>query len=210
MSGCPHAHVARLPNQHERNPVWIFHLPSSPVRTRAALPRMRPAPRSPRSSRGAGWSVCSHVVVPDDTREISLAIRAATDERGCRHRAHLRGYRPFAARCDARGDGGRVRARRAGHRRGDPRVFARQDEARHALARPVHAARGARRGRPAHGQARAGDQLPGSTKAARECWDAIADQLEHAMQMSRGGRALTRRGVGEPYYSRLSIILLQI
>lgn len=29
--------------------------------------------------------------------------------------------------------------------------------------------------------------FPGSTKAARECWDAIADQLEHAMQMSRGG-----------------------
>ena len=29
--------------------------------------------------------------------------------------------------------------------------------------------------------------FPGSTKAARECWDAIADQLEHAMRMSRGG-----------------------
>ena len=29
--------------------------------------------------------------------------------------------------------------------------------------------------------------FPGSTKAARECWEAIADQLEHAMQMSRGG-----------------------
>lgn len=29
--------------------------------------------------------------------------------------------------------------------------------------------------------------FPGSTKAATECWDAIADQFEHAMKMSAGG-----------------------
>ena len=29
--------------------------------------------------------------------------------------------------------------------------------------------------------------FPGSTKAARESWEAIADQLEHAAQMTAGG-----------------------
>ena len=29
--------------------------------------------------------------------------------------------------------------------------------------------------------------LPGSTKAATENWEAVADQLEHAVSMSRGG-----------------------
>ena len=29
--------------------------------------------------------------------------------------------------------------------------------------------------------------LPGSTKAARENWDAVADQLEHAVKMAQGG-----------------------
>ena len=30
--------------------------------------------------------------------------------------------------------------------------------------------------------------FPGSTKAARECWEAVSDQLEHAMKMAAGGR----------------------
>lgn len=29
--------------------------------------------------------------------------------------------------------------------------------------------------------------FPGSTKAARECWEAVSDQFEHAMKMSAGG-----------------------
>ncbi len=29
--------------------------------------------------------------------------------------------------------------------------------------------------------------FPGSTKAARECWEAVSDQLEHAMKMAAGG-----------------------
>lgn len=29
--------------------------------------------------------------------------------------------------------------------------------------------------------------LPGSTKAATECWEAVSDQFEHAMKMSAGG-----------------------
>ena len=29
--------------------------------------------------------------------------------------------------------------------------------------------------------------FPGSTKAARESWEAVSDQLEHAAQMTAGG-----------------------
>ena len=29
--------------------------------------------------------------------------------------------------------------------------------------------------------------FPGSTKAARECWEGIADQFEHAVKMTAGG-----------------------
>ena len=29
--------------------------------------------------------------------------------------------------------------------------------------------------------------MPGSEKAARECWEAVADQLDHAMKMTAGG-----------------------
>ena len=29
--------------------------------------------------------------------------------------------------------------------------------------------------------------MPGSEKAARECWDVVEDQLDHAMKMTAGG-----------------------
>ena len=29
--------------------------------------------------------------------------------------------------------------------------------------------------------------FPGSEKAARECWDAVYDQLDHAIKMTAGG-----------------------
>lgn len=136
---------------------------------------------------GAGWSVCSHVVVPDDTREISLAIRAATDERGADIVLTCGGTglsprdvtpEATAAVCE-RDVSGIAEAIRA-------YSLAKTRRAMLSRARCMQRAVRGEDGLPM-GKLALVINFPGSTKAARECWDAIADQLEHAMQMSRGG-----------------------
>ena len=126
--------------------------------------------------REAGWSVCSHVVVPDEAASITAAIVAAADEA----RANvvitcggtglsLRDVTPEATRaaCD-RDVPGIAEAIRA---------FSMTKTRRAMLSRAVCMQRGGC----------LVINFPGSTKAARESWEAIADQLDHAMKMTAGG-----------------------
>ena len=107
-----------------------------------------------------GWTVASHVVVRDDVSEIGDAIAEAADE--C-------DVTPEATRavCD-RDVPGIAEAIRA---------YSMTKTRRAMLSRAICMQRG-------HTLV---VNFPGSTKAARESWEAIADQLEHAAQMTAGG-----------------------
>lgn len=124
----------------------------------------------------AGWTLAGHVVVPDDAVSIAGAIAEAADRRA----AHvvitcggtglsLRDVTPEATRsvCD-RDVPGIAEAMRA---------YSMTKTRRAMLSRAVCMQRGAT----------LVVNFPGSTKAARECWEAIADQLEHAACMTAGG-----------------------
>lgn len=136
---------------------------------------------------GAGWRVVSHVVVRDDVRGISDAIRAATDERGadivltCGGTGlSIRDVTPEATAVvcerDVPGIAEAVRAHSIAKTRRAMLSRAR------CMQRLVRASDGSFAGRLA-----LVINLPGSTKAARECWEAVSDQLEHAMKMTAGG-----------------------
>ena len=135
----------------------------------------------------AGWEVRSHVVVPDDTREISVAIRAATDELGADIVLTCGGTglsprdvtpEATAAVCerDVPGIAEAIRAH----------SLAKTRRAMLSRARCMQRAVRGEDGLPM-GKLALVINFPGSTKAARECWEAVGDQLEHAMHMSRGG-----------------------
>lgn len=124
----------------------------------------------------AGWTLAGHVVVPDEVASIAGAIAEAADRRA----AHvvitcggtglsLRDVTPEATRsvCD-RDVPGIAEAMRA---------YSMTKTRRAMLSRAVCMQRGAA----------LVVNFPGSTKAARECWEAIADQLEHAASMTAGG-----------------------
>lgn len=124
----------------------------------------------------AGWTLAGHVVVPDEVASIAGAIAEAADRRA----AHvvitcggtglsLRDVTPEATRsvCD-RDVPGIAEAMRA---------YSMTKTRRAMLSRAVCMQRGAA----------LVVNFPGSTKAARECWEAIADQLEHAACMTAGG-----------------------
>ncbi|WP_368150623.1 molybdenum cofactor biosynthesis protein B [Collinsella aerofaciens] len=123
-----------------------------------------------------GWTVASHVAVRDDVSEIGDAIAEAADE--CHANVVLtcggtglsmRDVTPEAtcAVCD-RDVPGIAEAIRA---------YSMTKTRRAMLSRAVCMQRG-------HTLV---VNFPGSTKAARESWEAIADQLEHAAQMTAGG-----------------------
>ena len=123
-----------------------------------------------------GWTVASHVVVRDDVSEIGDAIVDAADE--CHANVVLtcggtglsmRDVTPEATRavCD-RDVPGIAEAIRA---------YSMTKTRRAMLSRAICMQRG-------HTLV---VNFPGSTKAARESWEAIADQLEHAAQMTAGG-----------------------
>lgn len=123
-----------------------------------------------------GWAVVSHVVVKDDRASLARAIVEAADER----RADivltcggtglsLRDVTPEATMdvCD-RDVPGIAEAIRANSMLKTRRAM---------LSRAVCMQRGAT----------LVINMPGSEKAARECWEAVADQLDHAMKMTAGG-----------------------
>lgn len=123
-----------------------------------------------------GWTCAGHVVVHDEVDEISAAIAAAADEA----RADivitcggtglsLRDVTPEATRavCD-RDVPGIAEAMRA---------YSMTKTRRAMLSRAVCMQRGGC----------LVVNFPGSTKAARECWEGIADQFEHAAKMTAGG-----------------------
>lgn len=123
-----------------------------------------------------GWTCAGHVVVRDEVDEISAAIVAAADEA----RADivitcggtglsLRDVTPEATRavCD-RDVPGIAEAMRA---------YSMTKTRRAMLSRAVCMQRGGC----------LVVNFPGSTKAARECWEGIADQFEHAAKMTAGG-----------------------
>ena len=124
----------------------------------------------------AGWTLAGHVVVPDEVASIAGAIADAADRRA----AHvvitcggtglsLRDVTPEATRsvCD-RDVPGIAEAMRA---------YSMTKTRRAMLSRAVCMQRGAA----------LVVNFQGSTKAARECWEAIADHLEHAASMTAGG-----------------------
>lgn len=123
-----------------------------------------------------GWTVASHVVVKDDRSSLGDAIVLACDD------AHanivltcggtglsLRDVTPEATMdvCD-RNVPGIAEAIRAGSMLKTKRAM---------LSRALCMQRG-----PV-----LVINMPGSEKAARECWEVVEDQLEHAMQMTFGG-----------------------
>lgn len=123
-----------------------------------------------------GWTCAGHAVVRDEVDEISAAIVAAADEA----RADivitcggtglsLRDVTPEATRavCD-RDVPGIAEAMRA---------YSLTKTRRAMLSRAVCMQRGGC----------LVVNFPGSTKAARECWEGIADQFQHAAKMTAGG-----------------------
>ena len=134
----------------------------------------------------AGWRVVSHVVVPDDEGLISDAICAATDARGadivltCGGTGlSARDVTPEATQAvcerDVPGIAEAIRATSLAITRRAMLSRAR------CMQRWVCRPSGERTGKLA-----LIINFPGSTKAARECWDAVADQFEHAMWMTAG------------------------
>lgn len=125
--------------------------------------------------RAAGWTVSSHVVVPDDIDAIGDAIATACDEAGadvvltCGGTGlSPRDVTPEATRsvCD-RDVPGIAEAIRA---------YSMTKTRRAMLSRAVCMQRGRT----------LVINFPGSTKAARESWEAVADQLDHARKMAAG------------------------
>ena len=124
----------------------------------------------------AGWELLDHVVVTDDAPSISAAIVRAVDELGA----------DVVLTCGGTGLSPRdvtPEATAAVCPRDVPgiaeamRAYSMTKTRRAMLSR----ARVMQRGRALV------INLPGSTKAARENWDAVADQLEHAVKMAQGG-----------------------
>lgn len=135
----------------------------------------------------AGWSAVSRVVVLDDAGAIADAICAATDARAadivltCGGTGlSPRDVTPEATTsvCDRDVPGVAEAIRAASLAKTRRAMLSRA----RCMQRWVCDAAGARTGRLA-----LVINLPGSTKAVRECWEAVSDQLEHAMQMSAGG-----------------------
>ena len=124
----------------------------------------------------AGWTVASHVVVRDDVNEIGDAIVEAADRIGadvvltCGGTGlSMRDVTPEATRAVCNRDvPGIAEAIRA---------YSMTKTRRAMLSRAVCMQRG-------HTLV---INFPGSTKAARESWEAVSDQLEHAAQMTAGG-----------------------
>ena len=110
-----------------------------------------------------GWTVASHVVVRDDASEIGDAIVEAADE--CHANVVLTCGGTGLSDRDVPGIAEAIRA------------YSMTKTRRAMLSRAVCMQRG-------HTLV---VNFPGSTKAARESWEAIADQLEHAAQMTAGG-----------------------
>ena len=134
--------------------------------------------------------------MPDDTREISLAIRAATDERGA----------DIVLTCGGTGLSPRdvtPEATAAVCERDVPGIaeairaysLAKTRRAMLSRARCMQRAVRGEDGLPM-GKLALVINFPGSTKAARECWDAIAPPARARHADVTWGRALTRRGVG--------------
>ena len=123
-----------------------------------------------------GWEVVSHVVVKDDRPSLAQAIVAACDEAGadvvltCGGTGlSMRDVTPEATMdvCD-RNVPGIAEAIRAGSMQKTKRAM---------LSRALCMQRGPH----------LVINFPGSEKAARECWEVVADQLDHAMKMTAGG-----------------------
>ena len=123
-----------------------------------------------------GWTVASHVVVRDDVSEIGDAIVEAADE--CHANVVLTCGGTGLSMLDVTPE-----ATRAVCDRDVPgiaeaiRAYSMTKTRRAMLSRAICMQRG-------HTLV---VNFPGSTKAARESWEAIADQLEHAAQMTAGG-----------------------
>lgn len=123
-----------------------------------------------------GWSVVEHVVVKDERADLAQAIISACDEAGadvvltCGGTGlSMRDVTPEATQdaCD-RNVPGIAEAIRA---------TSMQKTRRAMLSRALCMQRGPH----------LVINFPGSEKAARECWDAVYDQLDHAMKMTAGG-----------------------
>ena len=126
--------------------------------------------------RSNGWQVVSHVVVKDERADISAAIVDAADNIGANivltcggSGLSLRDVTPEATAdvCD-RNVPGIAEAMRA---------YSLQITGRAMLSRAVCMQRGST----------LVVNLPGSLKAAKENWDGIYQQFEHAIQMTAGG-----------------------
>ena len=124
----------------------------------------------------AGWKLASHVVVKDEREAIAEAIVEAADSLHadvvltCGGTGlSLRDVTPEATQdvCE-RNVPGIAEAMRA---------YSLQKTKRAMLSRAVCMQRGST----------LVINLPGSEKAARENWEAVADQLEHAVKMTAGG-----------------------
>ena len=123
-----------------------------------------------------GWTVASHVVVKDERESIAAAIVEAADSVQANivltcggTGLSLRDVTPEATQdvCE-RNVPGIAEAMRA---------FSLQKTKRAMLSRALCMQRGST----------LVINLPGSEKAARENWEAIADQLDHAVKMTAGG-----------------------
>ena len=123
-----------------------------------------------------GWTVASHVVVKDEQESIAAAIVEAADSVQANivltcggTGLSLRDVTPEATQdvCE-RNVPGIAEAMRA---------FSLQKTKRAMLSRALCMQRGST----------LVINLPGSEKAARENWEAIADQLDHAVKMTAGG-----------------------
>jgi molybdenum cofactor synthesis domain-containing protein len=126
--------------------------------------------------KGEGWTVAQHVVVKDDRASIAAAIVEAADTvkadvvLTCGGTGlSLRDVTPEATQdvCD-RNVPGIAEAMRAYSLQKTPRAM---------LSRALCMQRGST----------LVINLPGSEKAARENWEAVAGQLEHAVKMTAGG-----------------------
>ena len=123
-----------------------------------------------------GWSVVEHVVVRDERADLAAAIVHACDEAGadvvltCGGTGlSMRDVTPEATQdaCD-RNVPGIAEAIRATSMLKTRRAM---------LSRALCMQRGPH----------LVINFPGSEKAARECWEAVYDQLDHAMKMTAGG-----------------------
>lgn len=126
--------------------------------------------------RAQGWSVASHVVVCDSVNEIGDAIVEAIEHAGAN----------IVLTCGGTGLSPRdvtPEATRAVCEREVPgiaeaiRAYSMTKTRRAMLSRAICMQR----------KGALVINFPGSTKAARESWEGVCDQLEHALKMSAGG-----------------------